>query len=451
VAPAAVEAEAASLPPEIVTAAAPAAEAAASPALARVEAQPAASSAAQPIAAKPAPTAAFKPAAAAAALLARPGAPSAIAREAAGAAASAAALSAARAGMAAPAPAQPAPIAADATQVPAIMAMPESEPPAFLAAAPLGVASGFFSPWAERIGDTARPAAPGAQEIANPADPPNSADALFADGQAGAPPSEAGKHIGQMALGASQAVSSGAAIAASNRDAVDEKAERQARTFSAAIRKSLLPQGAAPASAPVSGSASARSEPFPAPAIQPQPPFEAPIAAATDIPAEGALSQTAQAAQTALQAPASLAEAQAPSPAVPPAAIAETVAAAASPSEVPEFPARAAPAAVGQTVPAPAAPVVPSPQEVLSLLSSLIAERKTYPEAARRRKTQGSVGLALKVAADGSLASARVEKKSGSAILDRAALDLVKGLFPLALLLDEPMEIALSIEYRLVN
>ena len=461
VAPAAVEAEAASLPPEIVTAAAPAAEAAASPTLARIEAQPAASSAAQPIAAKPAPTAAFKPAAAAAALLARPGAPSAIAREAAGAAASAAALSAARAGTAVPATAQPAPIAAAATPVPAIVAAPEPEPPAFLAAAPLGVASGFFSPRAERIGDAARSADPGAPRIAAPADPPNSTDALFADGQAGAPPSEAGNSMGRMALGASQAVSSGAAIAASKREAVDDKAERQARTFSAAIRKSLLPQGAAPAavpasvpaSAPVSGSASARSEPFPAPAIQPQPPFEAPIAAATDIPAEAALSQIAQTAQTALQAPASLAEAQAPSPAVPPAAIAETVAAApaaASPSEVLEFPARAAPAAVEQTVPAQAASVVPGPQEVLDLLSSLVAGRKAYPEAARRRKAQGSVGIALKVAADGSLAAAGIEKKSGSAILDRAALDLVKGLFPIALRPGEPMEIALSIEYRLV-
>ncbi len=464
--PAAVEA--ASPPAEIVPAAAPAAEAvpttanaaeaAASTALARVEAQPAASSAARPIEAKPAPVAAFKPGAATAALLARPRAPSAIAREAAGTSSSAAALSAARAGMAAPASAQPAPIAAAATQVPAIMAMPESEPPAFLVAAPLGVASGFFSPRAERIGDTARPVDPDAPEIANPADPSNSADALFAGGQAGALPSEAGNSMGRMTRGASQAVSSGAAIAASNRDAVDDRAERQARTFSAAIRKSPLPHGAAPASVPasasVSGSASARSEPFPAPAIQPQSPFEAPVAVATDIPSQAALSQTAQTVQTALQAPASLTEAQAPSPAVPPAAIAETVAAApaaASPSEVLEFPARAAPATVEQTVPAQAAPVVPGPQEVLDLLSSLIAGRKAYPEAARRRKAQGSVGLALKVAADGSLASARIEKKSGSAILDRAALDLVKGLFPLALRPGEPMEIALSIEYRLVN
>jgi len=95
--------------------------------------------------------------------------------------------------------------------------------------------------------------------------------------------------------------------------------------------------------------------------------------------------------------------------------------------------------------------VVPGPQEVLDLLSSLIAERKAYPEAARRRKAQGIVGITVKVAADGSLAAAGIEKKSGSAILDRAALDLVKGLFPIALRPGELMEIALSIEYRLVN
>ena len=99
---------------------------------------------------------------------------------------------------------------------------------------------------------------------------------------------------------------------------------------------------------------------------------------------------------------------------------------------------------------APAALAVPGPQEVLTLLSRLVAERKVYPEAARRRKAQGSVGLSLNVAADGSLAAAALKKKSGSAILDRAALDLVKGLFPIALRPGEPMEIALSIEYRLV-
>ncbi len=87
---------------------------------------------------------------------------------------------------------------------------------------------------------------------------------------------------------------------------------------------------------------------------------------------------------------------------------------------------------------------------MLDLLSSLVAERKAYPEAAKRRKAQGSVGISLKVAPDGTLSSAAIQKKSGSAILDRAALDLVKGLFPIALRPGEPMEVALSIEYRLV-
>jgi protein TonB len=208
-------------------------------------------------------------------------------------------------------------------------------------------------------------------------------------------------------------------MAASGRRAIDNMEERQARTFSAAIRKGSLPGVAAPALAS---------------AIEPPAPIQTPsIAVAPDSPAE------VLPVQTALAAPA-----QVPVQALPPAPVAITEPIAAMPSA-------AAPSVTAEkAAPAPAAPAVPSPQEVLNLLSSLVAERKSYPEAARRRKAQGSVGIAMKVAADGSLAAAAIQKKSGSAILDRAALDLVKGLFPITLRPGEPMEVALSIEYRLV-
>ncbi|MCE1195323.1 energy transducer TonB [bacterium] len=119
-------------------------------------------------------------------------------------------------------------------------------------------------------------------------------------------------------------------------------------------------------------------------------------------------------------------------------------------TDAPQAEASAEPPAPPAAPPSQAAPAFPSPQEVLDLLSNLIAERKAYPESARRRKAQGAVGLVVELAPDGGLAAVRVEKKSGSAILDRAALNLVKGLFPMALRPGEPMEIALTIEYRLV-
>lgn len=396
-----------------------AAPVAAAQALAKVEAQPAD----PPIAAKPAPAATFKPASAAAALLARPGTSNTAA---------------------------------------AVAAMTEAEPPAFQAAAPLTVASGFFSPRADKTGDIARPADSGAPEIAAPLDSSISTGAFVTGDQVDAQPAAAGDTARHAARGAKPASSSGAGMAASSPKAIDDMAERHARTFSAAIRKGSLPGVAAPAHAPgsapaagnavASSNAAAHGEPAPASAVEPPATIEAPPPA----PAVPTQDQAQTPAQTPPPAPVAVAE---PIAAAPAAVLPANV------PEIPAAPAQAAPAtppaaarqaAAEQTVPTqptqavPSAPAVPSPQEVLDLLSSLVAGRKAYPEAARRRKAQGSVGIALKVAADGSLAAAAIQKKSGSAILDRAALDLVKGLFPIALRPGEPMEVALSIEYRLV-
>ena len=423
------------------------AEVAAAQALAQVEAQPADPPiAAEPAPAatfKPAPAATFKPASAAAALLARPGTSNTAA---------------------------------------AVAAMAEAELPAFQAAAPLTVASGFFSPRADKSSDIARPADSGAPVIAAPLDSSISTGAFVTGDQVDAQSAAAGDTARRAARGAKPASSSGAGMAASGPRAIDDMAERQARTFSAAIRKGSLPGVAAPAhapgSAPAAGNAvafsnaAAHGEPAPASAVEPPATIEASDAATPDVPTEGLPAQTAASAAPAPAVP-TQDQAQTPAQTPPPApvAVAEPIAAAPAavlPANVPEIPAAPAqaapatpPAAAGQAaaeqaVPAqptqavPSTPAVPSPQEVLDLLSSLVAGRKAYPEAARRRKAQGSVGIALKVAADGSLAAAAIQKKSGSAILDRAALDLVKGLFPIALRPGEPMEVALSIEYRLV-
>jgi TonB family protein len=46
-----------------------------------------------------------------------------------------------------------------------------------------------------------------------------------------------------------------------------------------------------------------------------------------------------------------------------------------------------------------------------------------YPEAARRRGVQGTVGLRLVMESDGRIAEALVSQTSGSSILDRAAVN----------------------------
>jgi len=93
----------------------------------------------------------------------------------------------------------------------------------------------------------------------------------------------------------------------------------------------------------------------------------------------------------------------------------------------------------------------PSANDVLLRMSALIAERKAYPEAARLKSIEGKVKIRVLIQADGGLKSLNILTRSGSAILDRAALDLVKGLFPLELGLEREMEVLVPIEYRLIR
>ena len=90
-------------------------------------------------------------------------------------------------------------------------------------------------------------------------------------------------------------------------------------------------------------------------------------------------------------------------------------------------------------------------QEALALLSSRITAAKKYPEAALRRRTEGAVKVAMSIGADGSLEASKVLVKSGSAVLDHAALDLVQKLFPLPKGLKEAIEVAVTIEYKLAR
>ncbi len=72
-----------------------------------------------------------------------------------------------------------------------------------------------------------------------------------------------------------------------------------------------------------------------------------------------------------------------------------------------------------------------------------------YPDAARRRGVSGSVMLRLPVDQDGRLARARVERGSGSAVLDRAALALARSAFPVPNPARIRAELFITVKYRL--
>ena len=92
-----------------------------------------------------------------------------------------------------------------------------------------------------------------------------------------------------------------------------------------------------------------------------------------------------------------------------------------------------------------------SAEEALTRISALIAEKKTYPEAARLRRAEGTVKIGVSVRRDGGLKSLKIATRSGSAVLDRAASDLVKGLFPIPFNLATEIEAVVTIEYRLIH
>ena len=95
-----------------------------------------------------------------------------------------------------------------------------------------------------------------------------------------------------------------------------------------------------------------------------------------------------------------------------------------------------------------AQPADPS-AELASKVGRAMEERKSYPEAARRRGSEGTVRLRLRLSADGHLISAKLDGSSGSALLDRAALDLASSVFPLDNIMSREIELLLAVRYHL--
>lgn len=100
---------------------------------------------------------------------------------------------------------------------------------------------------------------------------------------------------------------------------------------------------------------------------------------------------------------------------------------------------------------APGSTVGADPAEaLLKGLAAFVETHKSYPEAARRRGTEGRVGLAFSVDGQGRLLSLRVANSSGSALLDAAAKELLASAFPLAGP-GRKLELSLTIRYSLAR
>jgi len=93
-------------------------------------------------------------------------------------------------------------------------------------------------------------------------------------------------------------------------------------------------------------------------------------------------------------------------------------------------------------------PPGPGPR-VLARITELVAAAQTYPEAARRRGLAGSLVARFVVDVDGSLASAELASSSGSEILDRAGLELLRSVFPVENDSGSRLSLRITISYRL--
>ncbi|WP_341353802.1 TonB family protein [Janthinobacterium rivuli] len=136
---------------------------------------------------------------------------------------------------------------------------------------------------------------------------------------------------------------------------------------------------------------------------------------------------------------------------------AESIAAVAEVRHAPVIPAPAAAPSIAAAPPSPALP--PAPQELRSGVSSwegkVLArmERfRRYPTASRAKREQGVVYLRCRIDRDGQVLAAAIERSSGSAALDQAALDTLQRAAPLPRIPKErpdPLELSIPVEFSI--
>ena len=91
-------------------------------------------------------------------------------------------------------------------------------------------------------------------------------------------------------------------------------------------------------------------------------------------------------------------------------------------------------------------------EELLAYISGLIRQNLLYPAMARRRNSEGVVGMQFVIGKDGNLVSARVYRSSGSSILDKAALSLIERICPIKSgAIKRSMSLHINITYELTG
>jgi protein TonB len=86
---------------------------------------------------------------------------------------------------------------------------------------------------------------------------------------------------------------------------------------------------------------------------------------------------------------------------------------------------------------------------ILSELRASITAQKRYPPLARSRGWQGTAVIVARLDAAGGLLEAVLRRSSGYEVLDRAALALIRKVFPVANPLGRPVSIEIPITYQL--
>ncbi|HEB31442.1 MAG TPA: energy transducer TonB [Spirochaetes bacterium] len=118
--------------------------------------------------------------------------------------------------------------------------------------------------------------------------------------------------------------------------------------------------------------------------------------------------------------------------------------------EVPEYTEEEAAEEVFEAPPVAKEPAVDF-LNVIQGIRKKIIQKKIYPYAARKKGIQGIVFILLKLDEQGYLIELRVTQSSGSKILDKAAVSLIKKVVPYEHGTGQPISIEIPIKYSLLD